>query len=112
MIKLERSIGKVMSHGRAPAPGPLARLPSMRPAAPSQAPLADEGAFVYNLARVYVLCRGMFLRHGVVRRQSEWPQLKRDLLELGSLTHASHRRDVALRMMRSYTIFQQFRLGA
>lgn len=112
MIELERSIGKVVSHSRPPPPGALTRMPSMRPAAPSQAPLADEGAFVYNLARVYVLCRGLFLRHGMVRQQSEWPQLKRDLLELGSMTHASHRRDVALRMMRSYTIFQQFRLGS
>ncbi len=112
MIDLERCIGRILVHSR-PAmapPSAIARMPSMRPAAPSMAPLAEEGEFVYCLARVYVLCRALFVRHGMTQRRSEWPQLQRDLLELGALSHAAHRRDVALRMMRSYTIFQQFRL--
>ncbi|KAL4457516.1 hypothetical protein ABPG75_012381 [Micractinium tetrahymenae] len=87
-------------------------------AAGGEAPAAEavvesreqQGLMLFRLAAAYEEARELFRRHrGLLAiGGSEWPNIRSDLLELGGLASVPSKMRTAQRMVRSYSIFQQF----
>ena len=71
---------------------------------------ADRGLFAFRLALAYEEARQLYARHrGLFRGgDAEWPALRGELLELAGPAPAQRKLRTIQRMMRAYSIYQQF----
>lgn len=71
----------------------------------------QEGAFLFSLARAYEEARDLFARHRGIfggATRSEWRALQRELRALAAPGSESRKLGDVQRLMRSYSIYQQF----
>lgn len=107
MVEVERALEHVAATEEAAAAAPGAGGPPDEGAVEAR---EQQGLFAYRLAVAYEDARELFRRHrGLLAiGGSEWPNLRSDLLELASPGSVAQRMRTTQRMMRSYSIFQQF----
>lgn len=105
--------GTGLSHLRSPAAPLAAALPALCCAQPGPTLGQVRRGFPPPLPRntqAYEAARQLFRRHrGLIAiGGSEWPALRSDLLELAGPAPVGSKMRTAQRMMRSYSLFQQF----